>query len=207
MRLQKTLPLLLFLLFGLLGTTARAAALAVDDQAGLFSSEVVQKANRVIEHIQRDTAPPKQVVVLTLPELPAGKEADELARSRFSERSLDGVLVLVAAVIVPTTLMNSTSITQPIERARDAARAIAQGDLTQSVHDDGSDEVNELLKALENAVEGCVYETYGAATALFQPSAKPCETAAGQNPRPGFQRQPAPAGRWPDPRWQCRAAG
>lgn len=89
------IPVLLFLLSGLLGTAARAATALVDDQAGLFSSEVVQKANRVIEHIQRDTTPPKQVVVVTLPELPAGKEADELARSRFSERSLDGVLVLV----------------------------------------------------------------------------------------------------------------
>lgn len=95
MRLHKMIPLLLFLLFGLLGTAAHAATALVDDQAGLFSSEVVQKATRIIEHIQRDTTPPKQVVVLTLPELPAGKEADELARSRFSERSLDGVLVLV----------------------------------------------------------------------------------------------------------------
>ena len=61
-----------------------------------------------------------------------------------------GVLVLVAVVIIPTTLMNSHSIRQPIERARDIARAIAQGDLTQSVQDDGADEVNELLKALEH---------------------------------------------------------
>jgi len=60
------------------------------------------------------------------------------------------VLLLVVAVVVPGTLVNSRSITGSIRRARDVATAIAQGDLTQKVHDDGADEAAELLRSLEH---------------------------------------------------------
>ena len=60
-----------------------------------------------------------------------------------------GVLALVVVVVVPLTLANSRSITQPISQARDVAAAIAQGDLTQRVDATGKDEVAELLRALE----------------------------------------------------------
>jgi methyl-accepting chemotaxis protein len=60
------------------------------------------------------------------------------------------VLLLVVLVVVPSTLVNSRSITGPIRRARDVATAIAQGDLTQPVHDDGADEAAELLRSLEH---------------------------------------------------------
>ncbi|MBK9363830.1 MAG: HAMP domain-containing protein [Rubrivivax sp.] len=60
------------------------------------------------------------------------------------------VLMLVVVIVVPTTLINSRSITGPIRRARDVATAIAQGDLTQTVHDDGADEAGALLRSLEH---------------------------------------------------------
>ena len=60
------------------------------------------------------------------------------------------VLALVVVAVVPATLANSNSITTPIVQARDLAQAIAAGDLTQRVSDqDGTDELAELLRALE----------------------------------------------------------
>ncbi|OYU90339.1 MAG: methyl-accepting chemotaxis protein, partial [Burkholderiales bacterium PBB5] len=59
-----------------------------------------------------------------------------------------GVLVLVMVVVVPLTLMNSSSIIRPMNHARNVALAIAQGDLTQRIHAEGDDEAAELLRAL-----------------------------------------------------------
>jgi methyl-accepting chemotaxis protein len=61
-----------------------------------------------------------------------------------------GVLVLVIVLVVPLTLLNSASITQPIGYARDVARAIAQGDLTRPIHIEGKDEASEMLRALND---------------------------------------------------------
>jgi methyl-accepting chemotaxis protein len=57
-------------------------------------------------------------------------------------------LLAVLGVVVPLTLLNSSSITEPIEHARDIALAIAEGDLTRPIRDSGSDEAAVLLGAL-----------------------------------------------------------
>jgi methyl-accepting chemotaxis protein len=59
-----------------------------------------------------------------------------------------GVLGLVLVVVVPTTLLNSKSITDPVGHAREVALAIAQGDLTHRIDTQGQDELAELLRAL-----------------------------------------------------------
>jgi methyl-accepting chemotaxis protein len=59
------------------------------------------------------------------------------------------VLVLVVVIVAPLTLLNSTSITGPIQHARDIALAIAEGDLTRPVHAEGKDEAADLLRALQ----------------------------------------------------------
>jgi methyl-accepting chemotaxis protein len=60
-----------------------------------------------------------------------------------------GCTVLMLAVIVPLTLMNMSSICEPIDRAERLARAIAQGDLTDPHIDaGGSDEAARLLRSL-----------------------------------------------------------
>ena len=61
-----------------------------------------------------------------------------------------GVMALVVVVVVPLTLMNSRSITQPIVHAREVALAIAEGDLTRRIRSEGQDEVAELLRALDH---------------------------------------------------------
>ncbi|MFM8768890.1 MAG: methyl-accepting chemotaxis protein [Rubrivivax sp.] len=63
------------------------------------------------------------------------------------------VIALVAVVVVPLTLLNSQSITNPIAYAHTLARAIAAGDLTQRVRHEGEDEAAELLRALDSMQE------------------------------------------------------
>ena len=59
-----------------------------------------------------------------------------------------GVMALVVLVVVPLTLLNSRSITAPVDHARKVALAIADGDLGNSIHVEGSDEAADLLRAL-----------------------------------------------------------
>ena len=72
-----------------------------------------------------------------------------------------GTLGLAMVVVVPLTLINSSSIIRPMQQARELALAIAQGDLTRPVQADGQDEAAELLRALESmqtALSGLVGE-------------------------------------------------
>jgi methyl-accepting chemotaxis protein len=70
---------------------------------------------------------------------------DEMARTTAL---FVGVLAMVVLVVVPTTLMNSRSITEPIVQARAVALAIAAGDLTQRIEAQGGDEAADLLRGL-----------------------------------------------------------
>ncbi|MFY9512678.1 MAG: methyl-accepting chemotaxis protein [Rubrivivax sp.] len=59
-----------------------------------------------------------------------------------------GALLVVVALVVPLTLLNSASITRPILYARSVAQAIAAGDLTKPIRVDGKDEAADLLGSL-----------------------------------------------------------
>jgi methyl-accepting chemotaxis protein len=64
--------------------------------------------------------------------------------------SVFGIVVALAVlIVVPTTLLNMRSLVGPIGQARALALAIAEGDLTRSVADQGRDETGELMRALE----------------------------------------------------------
>ncbi len=54
----------------------------------------------------------------------------------------------VLLVVVPLTLINSRSITAPIEHAAQVADSIASGDLTSPIHSQGQDEASALLRSL-----------------------------------------------------------
>jgi len=79
------------------------------------------------------------------------------------------VLGLVVLVVVPLTLLNSRSITAPMEQARGLAMAIAEGDLTRSVPTEGRDEAADLLRALahmQTALQGLVGEVRDASSSI-----------------------------------------
>jgi methyl-accepting chemotaxis protein len=71
------------------------------------------------------------------------------AKAHQTELLLAGVLVVATLMVVPLTLLNSSSIVQPIQQALEVAQRIAQGDLTQSIQTQGKDEASQLLHALQ----------------------------------------------------------
>jgi methyl-accepting chemotaxis protein len=68
-------------------------------------------------------------------------------------------LLVAVLLVAPLTLLNSRSIVEPLEQARELARAIAAGDLTGQVHTQGQDECTDLLRAIssmQDALRGMV---------------------------------------------------
>jgi methyl-accepting chemotaxis protein len=59
-----------------------------------------------------------------------------------------GALGVAVVVIVPLTLANTASIVGPIRAASEAARVIADGDLTQPIDTEGGDELADMLRSL-----------------------------------------------------------
>ena len=78
----------------------------------------------------------------------AATQTEFLAAMRSTFMIFVGVIGLVLVVVVPLTLLNSVSITRPVNHARDVAMAIAEGDLTHRIETDGKDETADLLRAL-----------------------------------------------------------
>ncbi len=76
-----------------------------------------------------------------------GKLQDTVNQGIELIAGLTGLLLLV---FVPLTLLNLHSICQPIDKAQQVAKAIAQGDLTDhGVDSSGHDEAAQLLRSLE----------------------------------------------------------
>lgn len=63
-------------------------------------------------------------------------------------------LVLAVLVVVPLTILNMNSICAPLEQVRQAARAMAGGDLSQRSEVQGRDEVADLQRALREMQDG-----------------------------------------------------
>jgi methyl-accepting chemotaxis protein len=82
--------------------------------------------------------------------------ADQLEVSQAGDRAIwlfAASLAVAVIIVVPLTLINSTSIVQPVEQARALAQAIAKGDLTGDVSTHGNDECTDLLRAVSDMQE------------------------------------------------------
>ena len=83
------------------------------------------------------------------------QEEAETSRAEFDQAMVHTMIAFACALgvalvlVVPLTLMNAASIVGPIEAAREVARAIAAGDLTQPIKIKGTDEASQLLAALK----------------------------------------------------------
>jgi methyl-accepting chemotaxis protein len=89
--------------------------------------------------------------------------------------------VVVILIAIGLALMLVRSITRPLEQAVDAARAISEGDLTQTVRVDRKDEFGQLLQALAGMTErlrGLVSEVR---TGVEEVSTASTEIANGNN--------------------------
>ena len=63
-------------------------------------------------------------------------------------------VLITVVVVVPLTLLNLHSICKPLDQAQRLAKAIAGGDLSQSIRTEGRDEVADLLRALDEMQRG-----------------------------------------------------
>ena len=64
------------------------------------------------------------------------------------------LVVITILVVVPLTLLNMISICRPLAYAQSLARAIAGGDLSQTIRVSGKDEVADLQRALHDMQSG-----------------------------------------------------
>jgi methyl-accepting chemotaxis protein len=121
--------------------TAISQALAdVRQQEGL--PERPREALRSIEQRTQALASPLERQSRTA----QAEVAAELRRTGW--RAL-GVLALVLVLVVPLTLVNSSTITTPIRYACTVAQSIAGGDLNNDIRFAGRDEATDLLRALD----------------------------------------------------------
>lgn len=169
--LATVLATLLFLL-----SAARAAAPTVKDRAGLFSAGAEADANQAIARVYLNTAPHKQVFIETLPSLPDGKQADQLAAERFREQSVDGVLLLIVKDPhkLALTVGRSTS-----ERFRDA-EAVRGAMLERFRHDDYDGGLKAGLRVVEASLTRAFPVGGGSPAAAWTRQAEP-ERASGNS--------------------------
>ncbi len=130
----------------------RDAATPVLDTLGSASADVARQAHEKLLPAERELAAVVDAVtriVEIVDEEGAATQA-EIDATMWRALVLSGaVLIGVVLVVVPLTLLNSHSITQPIAYARRVAQGIAGGDLTHDIRIDGRDESADLLRALD----------------------------------------------------------
>ncbi|NCT83154.1 MAG: HAMP domain-containing protein [Comamonadaceae bacterium] len=100
--------------------------------------------------------------------------------ARIGWRAL-AVLALVLVLVVPLTLINSSTITTPMRYACTVAQSIAGGDLNNDVRIAGRDEAADLLRALETmqaSLRGLVSQVK---TSAFSIETASDEVAAGNH--------------------------
>jgi len=76
------------------------------------------------------------------------RQAEFAAAMTTTLYAFAAMLGFALVLVVPLTLLNSRSIVQPVEHARQIAQAIASGDLTRRITMEGRDEASALLESL-----------------------------------------------------------
>jgi len=110
----------------------------------LAADKMLAKAKTHVEAVEANVVAIDKIITGE-----AAKTQERFAEQmRWTAWAFGAVLVLVMIIVAPLTLMNSNSITAPMLHARDAALAIAEGDLSRPIHTDGQDEAADLLRAL-----------------------------------------------------------
>jgi methyl-accepting chemotaxis protein len=130
----------------------RDAAAPVLDTLGSATPDTVRQARESLQAAQRELAAVDAAVariVEIVDEEGAATQAEIDATMWRALVLFSAALITVVVMVVPLTLLNSHSITQPIGYARRVAQGIAGGDLTHDIRIDGRDESADLLRALD----------------------------------------------------------
>ncbi|MFO1341183.1 MAG: methyl-accepting chemotaxis protein [Burkholderiaceae bacterium] len=138
---------------GDLATALRAVEAAGDSEAGKFA-----KLAQTVAHGEAAGLTPgdyfkagSQAVDAQYKTLNASMDAlDTLLQARVAglESSRNRLIALLATLTIGAVLLTAAiarSVTRPLARALEGARAVAAGDLSQRLDDDGSDEAGQLL--------------------------------------------------------------
>jgi len=116
-----------------------------DELQTLLNSELLNNSEQVNDVLNR------------LVEINArqSRDSDQQAASQYSTAFSMVVTLLIfsTALTLLFAWLLTRSITQPISTALDAAEAIAEGNLTQTIRVDGSDEAGRLLRAMSQMQE------------------------------------------------------
>ncbi len=128
---------------------ASAATAAFDAGAAADSATLNQSLSSAREQIRAVDDGVGRIQTLVDQDIAAAQAQYQSETTRLAW-SFGIVMVLVLIVVMPLTLLNSTSITRPVHHARDIALAIAEGDLTRTIHVHGKDETADLLRALDH---------------------------------------------------------
>jgi len=131
----------------------------------IAADKMLARAKQHISSVEVHIAAIEKIVDAEAVETQAEFEAS-MQRTMWLFMATLGVVVVL---VVPLTLMNSSSILAPMQQARDLALSIAQGDLTRPVQADGQDEAAELLRALagmQHALSGLVGEVREASESI-----------------------------------------
>ncbi|HRD86010.1 MAG TPA: HAMP domain-containing protein, partial [Rubrivivax sp.] len=130
----------------------RASTTRVLEQIQNGAYDTARAADKMLERAKQQVAAAEKEVsaidAIVVREA-AGTQAEFQQSLQRTFVALAALLGLVVLVVVPLTLLNSRSITGPIVEARNAAEAIAGGDLTQTLQPRGADEATELLRSLD----------------------------------------------------------
>jgi methyl-accepting chemotaxis protein len=115
------------------------------DNAG-GANRVLRRAHEAFAQVQKDIAELHTVINAN-----ASQARAKATQAKIFTMGLFAAAVAIAvAIVVPTTLLNARSIITPMQHAREVARGIASGDLTEPIRTEGRDEASELLLSLQS---------------------------------------------------------
>ncbi len=155
------------------GDIDKLAALAQGASAQTLSGELAQyqQAFEAQLSVVSDVATPRKDALAALaPALASaerlGEQLNTLSKGMSDragesmaqqERTVEQTMAMLACAVVlsllivaPTTILNQIGICRPIDQARQLAISIAQGNLNNTVENEGRDEASELLRTLDN---------------------------------------------------------
>ncbi|CAD5372505.1 HAMP domain-containing protein [Rubrivivax sp. A210] len=133
----------------------RSESVLKNIQGGNYDNPRV--ADRQLGHAKEEVALAEKQVELVAGVLESESTAtrqDFDASMQMVQLTFIATVLVVMLTIVPLTLANSKSITQPIRHAVKLAEAIAGGNLALPIRVEGTDEVGKLLAALDRMQTG-----------------------------------------------------
>ncbi|MGI4858546.1 MAG: methyl-accepting chemotaxis protein [Janthinobacterium lividum] len=106
--------------------------------------------DRAVAGVDRQPAALLDQAAHRIAEDSAREAAGAAADARWASRLSLGLMLLVAVATLAGGILFSRTISRPLGKALDCARAVARGDLSAELDTRGKDEIGDLLRALQD---------------------------------------------------------